>query len=199
MSFTLQTGAKAPEFDLPGHDGRNRSYQSLRGGAGTLIFFTCNHCPYVVGSEERMKTLFEKCREKGINMAAIHSNETKDHPTDTFDRVKERMREKGFKWASLHDENQLTARAYGAERTPHYFLFNPKDELVYSGRMDNSPREATKAATHELEDAMEDMLAGRPAKLPRTDSIGCNIKWWDKDAHWMPGEACDLDYLYQRK
>lgn len=198
MSFTLPTAAKAPDFDLPGHDGRNHGLKDVKGPKGTLIFFTCNHCPYVVGSEDRMVALLDALKPKSVAMVAIHSNETKDHPTDGFDHVKQRMVEKGFGWLSLRDESQLVARTYGAERTPHYFLFGADDRLVYSGRMDNSPRDASKAQTHELRDAVEDMLAGRPARLDRTDSIGCNVKWWDKDKHWMPAEACDLDYLHQR-
>lgn len=199
MSFTLPAGAPAPDFDLPAHDGRNRTFATVKGPKGTLLFFTCNHCPYVVGSEDRMVALYGRLEARGISMTAIHSNETKDHPTDTFDQVKARMAEKGFPWVSLHDESQLVARAFGAERTPHYFLFGADGRLVYSGRMDNSPRDATKAETHELEDAVEDMLAGRPVRLARTEAIGCNVKWWDKEKHWMPGEACDLDYLYVRK
>jgi peroxiredoxin len=199
MGFTLPSKSTAPGFDLPGHDGRNHAFKDLKGPKGTLIFFTCNHCPYVIGSEDRMVALFERCRQAGISMVAIHSNETKDHPGDGFEEVKARMREKGFGWLSLRDESQLVARAYGAERTPHYFLFGPDDRLVYSGRQDNSPRDAAQARTHELDDAIEDMLAGRPARLERTDAIGCNVKWWDKEKHWMPAEACDLDYLYQRE
>jgi peroxiredoxin len=199
MSFTLETGAKAPDFDLPGSNGRDVRFADVRGTNGTLIFFTCNHCPYVVGSEARMKALFERCQSLGITMTAIHSNETKDHPEDDFPSVISRARDMDFKWLSLRDDRQLIARAYGAERTPHYFLFDKNDELVYSGRMDNSPRDASKAETDELEDAIADMRAGRPAKLPRTDAIGCNIKWWDKEKHWMPKDACDLDYLYQRE
>jgi peroxiredoxin len=199
MSFTLPTGASAPEFDLPGSDGRGHTFSSVMGKNGTLLFFTCNHCPYVVNSEDRQKALFAKTQAQGVAMIAVHSNETDDHPEDAFDLVKERMREKGFGWLSLHDETQLVARAYGAERTPHFFLFDRNGRLFYSGRMDNSPRDASKVMTHELEDALEDMVAGHPARLPRTDAIGCNVKWWNKDKHWMPGDACDLDYLYQRK
>lgn len=199
MSFTLQPGDQAPDFDLPGIGGRDFTFSDVRGANGTLIFFTCNHCPYVVGSEERMQALFVRCASLGITMTAIHSNETKDHPSDDWESVVERVREKGFRWLSLRDERQLIAREYGAERTPHYFLFDKDGKLVYSGRMDNSPRDASKAQTHELEDAIADMRSGRPAAVPRTDAIGCNIKWWDKDAHWMPKEACDLDYLHQRE
>ena len=201
MSFTLPIGSIAPEFNLPGSDGYSHSFagkNSVRGKNGTLIFFTCNHCPYVVGSEERMKALFDRIAPLGISMVAVHSNETQEHPGDTFPRVIERMREMGFKWLSLHDEAQLIARAYGATRTPHYFLFDAEGKLAYAGRMDNSPRDVSKAATHELQDALDDMLAHRTARLQQTDAIGCNVKWWDKDGHWMPGDACDLDYLYQK-
>jgi peroxiredoxin len=196
--FTLPTGSKAPDFDLPGTDGVRHNFASVQGKNGTLIFFTCNHCPYVVGSEARMKELFTEVTAQGIAMVAIHSNETDQHPNDAFPLVIERMKEMGFGWLSLDDIQQFTARAYGAQRTPHYFLFDANGVLVYSGRMDNSPRDASKAETNELRDAVADLLAGRPVALPQTDAIGCNVKWWDMDAHWMPGDACDLDYLYQK-
>lgn len=201
MPFTLTTGSTAPEFTLLGSDGKAHTFhgeESVRGKHGTLIFFTCNHCPYVVGSEDRMKALYEAITPKGIAMVAVHSNETEGHPGDAWPEVLKRMREKGFAWLSLCDDTQLTAKAYGAERTPHYFLFDNPGRLVYSGRMDNSPRDVSKAETHELMDAVDDYLAGRPLRLDRTDAIGCNVKWWDKERHWMPGDACDLDYLSTR-
>jgi peroxiredoxin len=196
MSFTLPTGQRAPEFNLPGSDGKSHSFSSVQGKSGTLIFFTCNHCPFVIGSEDRMKALYESITPRGVSMVAVHSNETQNHPSDAFPLVLERMKEKGFRWLSLDDSAQFTARAYGAQRTPHYFLFDKNGTLVYSGRMDNSPRDASLVETRELQDAVEDMLAGKPARVPQTDAIGCNVKWWDQDAHWMPGDACDLDYLY---
>jgi peroxiredoxin len=196
--FTLPIGSSAPDFDLPGSDGKRHDFASVRGKNGTLLFFTCNHCPYVVGSEERMKVLFDEVTPKGISMVAVHSNETKDHPEDAFPLVLERMKRMGFKWLSLDDSEQFTARAYGAQRTPHYFLFDRDGVLAYSGRMDNSPRDASRAETNELRDAIDDMLAGRPVRVPQTDAIGCNVKWWDKEKHWMPGDACDLDYLFRK-
>jgi peroxiredoxin len=199
--FTLQIGSIAPDFTLPGSDGIDHSFHganSVRGQNGTLIFFTCNHCPYVIGSEARMKALYERITPQGVAMVAIHSNETQNHPTDTFPLVLERMKEMGFQWLSLKDEKQFSARDYGAQRTPHYFLFNAEGVLVYSGRMDDAPRDASKAGTHELQDAIDDLLAGVPVRMPQTDAIGCNIKWWDMDAHWMPGDACDLDYLHDK-
>ena len=198
MTFTLAPGSRAPEFDLPGSDGKNHDFRSVQGVRGTLVLFTCNHCPYVVGSEDRMKAFHDWIVPQGLSMVAIHSNETADHVSDGFPLVLERMREKGFQWLSLRDETQLVARAFGATRTPHYFLFDAEGRLFYSGRMDNSPRDASQAETHELRDAVEDLLADRPERLAQTDAIGCNVKWWDKDKHWMPGDACDLDYLNER-
>ena len=123
MAFTLATGTLAPDFDLPGSDGKKHSYRgenSVQGKKGTLLFFTCNHCPYVIGSEARMKDLYDRVTPQGISMVAIHSNETSGHPTDTFELALVRMKEMGFKWLSLNDEAQFTARSYGAQRTPHY-------------------------------------------------------------------------------
>jgi peroxiredoxin len=196
--FTLPIGSSAPDFNLTGSDGKAHDFASVKGESGTLIFFTCNHCPYVVGSEARMKDLFAEITPRGISMVAIHSNETADHPTDAFPFVIERMKEMGFGWLSLDDGQQFVAKEYGATRTPHYFLFDKQGVLAYTGRMDNSPRDATRAETNELRDAIDDMLNGRPVRLAQTDAIGCNVKWWDKEKHWMPGDACDLDYLYQK-
>ena len=196
--FTLPIGSTAPDFNLPGSDGKLHDFASVKGVKGTLLFFTCNHCPYVVGSEARMKELFAEVTAQGISMVAIHSNETDGHPSDAFPLVIDRMREMGFGWLSLDDGKQFTAKAYGATRTPHYFLFDAANVLAYTGRMDDSPRDATKAQTSELRDAIADLLAGRPARVPQTDAIGCNVKWWDKERHWMPADACDLDYLEQK-
>lgn len=193
--FTITPGTAAPDFSLTGSDGKTHTFSTVRGENGTLVFFTCNHCPYVVGSEARMKELFSDITPRGISMVAIHSNETEGHPSDAFPLVIERMKEMGFGWLSLDDGQQFTAKAYGATRTPHYFLFDKNGVLAYTGRMDNSPRDASQVETRELRDAIEDMLAGRPVRVRQTDAIGCNVKWWDKERHWMPADACDLDYL----
>ncbi len=195
MSFILPIGAKVSDFKLSANDGNIYAYSELKGSNGTLIFFTCNHCPHVIGSEARVQDLFKKCEGLGISMVAIHSNESADHPEDHFDAVIKRMEEKGFGWISLDDAAQKVAREFGAERTPHYFLLDNKDQLVYRGRMDNSPRDINKAVTHELVDAIQELVAGKIIANPTTDPVGCNIKWWGKEKHWMPAEACDLDYL----
>jgi hypothetical protein len=202
MAFILPTGSQIPEFRLLGSDGLWHTFageNAVQGVKGTLIVFTCNHCPFVVGSEDRMKALYAKIAPLGIAMVGIHSNETEGHPSDAWPLVLERMQTLGLAWLSLCDDSQLVARAFGAERTPHYFLFDTQGKLVYDGRMDNSPRNASLAETHELEDAIDDLLATKAIRLAHTASIGCNVKWWGKERHWMPGDACDLDFLYTRK
>ena len=192
MAFTLEIGKKAPDFDLPGVDGKSYSPADFADAKLLIVVFSCNHCPYVVGSEDRMNRLYADYAPKGVAMVAINSNETDNHPTDSFDHMVERARQKGFRFPYVRDESQDVARAYGALRTPHFFVFDQDRALRYTGRMDDNPRDASRATTHEVRDAVDALLAGRPVPAPLTNPIGCNVKWKGKDAHWMPPEACDL-------
>ena len=103
-----------------------------------------------------------------------------------------RMGENGFPWVYAWDRTQDVARAYGALRTPHFFVFDRQRKLVYTGRGVDNPRDPGEMTVNDLENALEDILAGRPVRVPLTNPIGCNVKWEGKDAHWMPPEACDL-------
>ena len=104
----------------------------------------------------------------------------------------QRVKEKGYPFPYLRDESQDVARAYGAMRTPHFYVFDAERKLRYSGRMDDNPKDAGQETTRELRDALDDLLAGRGVAVPLTNPIGCNVKWKDQDAHWMPADACDL-------
>ncbi len=192
MAFTLQLGESAPEFNLPGVDGKSCSLSDFAEAKLLVVVFSCNHCPYVIGSEDRMNAFYADYESKGVAMVAIASNETENHPTDSFEHMKERAREKGFQFSYVRDESQETARAYGALRTPHYYLFDADRKLRYTGRMDDNPRNPGQETTHELRDAVDALLAGKEPAEPLTNPIGCNVKWLDKDAHWMPADACDL-------
>jgi peroxiredoxin len=193
MAFTLEIGQPAPDFaNLPGVDGKEYSLQDFADAKLLVVVFSCNHCPYVIGSEDRINAFFAKYRPKGVAMIAINSNETEGHPTDSFDHMVERAREKGFKFPYVRDESQEVALAYGALRTPHFYVFDGDRKLRYTGRMDDHPRDAAKAKTHELADAVDALLQGREVPAPLTNPIGCNVKWKGKDAHWMPPQACDL-------
>ena len=100
--------------------------------------------------------------------------------------------EQRFPWVYLHDAAQDVARAYGALRTPHFFVFDRGRRLVYTGRGVDSPRDTSKMTVNDLERALGEITAGRPVSVPQTNPIGCNVKWDGKDKHWMPPEACDL-------
>ncbi len=111
---------------------------------------------------------------------------------DDFPQMVERMQTQKFPWSYLRDEAQNVALAYGALRTPHFYLFDQNRTLVYTGRGVDNPREASKVTVNNLAQALEEHLAGKAVSLPLTNPIGCNVKWDGQDAHWMPAEACDL-------
>ena len=196
MAFTLQLDEVAPDFNLPGTDGKTHSLAEFANAKALVIDFTCNHCPYVIGSEDRLTRLVAGYKPKGVAFVAINSNETDVHKTDAMQFMIERAKEKKFEFPYLRDDSQEVAVAYGALRTPHFYAFT-KDgggnwRLQYTGRMDDNPRNPGKETTHELADALDAVLAGRKPTVPLTNPIGCNVKWKNKDNHWMPAEACDL-------
>jgi len=192
MAFTLALGATAPEFRLPGVDGRDCSPADFADAKILIVVFSCNHCPYVVGSEDRINALYADYAPKGVAMIAINSNETVGHPTDSLEHMVARAKEKSFAFPYLRDDSQEVALAYGALRTPHFYVFDAERKLRYTGRMDDNPREPGRQSTRELLDALDALLAGNDPPVPLTNPIGCNVKWAGKDAHWMPPEACDL-------
>ena len=192
MAFTLELNATAPDFNLPGVDGKNYSLADFADAKLLIIAFTCNHCPYVVGSEERILQLDADYTPRGVKLVCINSNETENHPTDSFDHMVAHAQEKGFQFPYLRDDSQEVALAYGALRTPHYYVFDEARKLRYTGRMDDNPRHPGKETTHELRDALDALLAGNEPPVALTNPIGCNVKWQGQDHHWMPAAACDL-------
>lgn len=192
MAFTLQIGEKAPDFRLPATDGKTYSLSDFDDADTLVVFFTCNHCPYVLGSDETTRKTVEKFKPRGVAFVGINANSENTHPEDDFDHMVRRMNEHKFPWVYLRDKPQDTARAYGALRTPHFYVFDRNRRLVYTGRGVDNPRDTTKMTVNDLENALEDHLAGRPVRTPLTNPIGCNVKWEGQDAHWMPPEACDL-------
>lgn len=196
MAFTLELGKPAPNFDLPGSDGKRYTLKDFSDAKVLVVGFTCNHCPYVIGSEERMIRFAHDYASKGVKMVTINSNQTDDYPDDSLEHMIVRAREKKFPFPYLRDETQAVALAYGALRTPHFYLFSREPGgawvLRYTGRMDDNAKDATKAKTHELTDAVEAVLAGRQPAVPLTNPLGCNVKWKGQDAHWLPADACDL-------
>ena len=192
MAFTLDIGGDAPDFTLPATDGETYSLGDFADAGTLVIFFTCNHCPFVTGSDEITRSTAEKFAGKGVRFVGINSNEIRKHPQDSFDHMVVRMDEHEFPWVYLRDETQETARAYGALRTPHFYVFNAERKLIYTGRAVDNPRQADKLTVNDLDRALSEHTSGRPVSIPLTNPIGCNVKWIDRDSAWMPPEACDL-------
>jgi len=192
MAFTLGLGARAPSFALPATDGKTYRLENFSDAAALVVFFTCNHCPYVLGSDEVTRRTAEKYASKGVSFVGINSNSELTHIEDDFPHMVERMEQNKFPWVYLRDETQAAARAYGALRTPHFFVFDRERKLLYTGRAVDNPKDPAKMTVNDLENALDDLTASRPLRVPLTNPIGCNVKWLGKDAHWMPAEACDL-------
>lgn len=192
MSFTLPLGEQAIDFNLPATDGKTYTLEDFRDAKVLVIFFTCNHCPYVIGSDEVTRETALKYADQGVRFVGINSNSVGTKPLDSFEHMVERMNEHRFPWVYLRDESQETAKAYGALRTPHFYVFDEERKLIYTGRGVDNPRETEKMTVNDLDRALSEHLAGKPISVPLTNPIGCNVKWDGKDAHWMPAEACDL-------
>jgi peroxiredoxin len=192
MAFTLQIGDSAPQFQLPATDGNTYSLEDFKAADILVIFFTCNHCPYVIGSDESTRRTVDKYAPQGVKFVGINSNSRRAYESDSFENMVRRMEEHRFPWLYLHDESQDIARAYGALRTPHFYVFDGNRRLVYTGRALDNPKDASLATVNDLEQALDQLLAGEPILTPLTNPIGCNVKWDGQDPHWMPADACDL-------
>lgn len=177
--MSLEIGSPAPDFDLPATDGKRYNLAFFQGAQALCVVFSCNHCPYVQAYEGRFKQLQKDFGPRGFQMLAINSNDAVNYPEDSFDAMVVRAQEQGFNFPYLRDETQEVAKAFGAVRTPHVFLFNAERKLAYLGRIDDSWDQPEKVTQRELAAAIEDILAGRPVAVPETFAIGCTIKWRD--------------------
>ena len=191
MSFTLQLGQKAPEFNLISTSNENISLSSFN-SKFLVVFFTCNHCPYVTGSDEVTRQTVNKFKDKDVSFIAINSNSANTYQEDSFENMILRMEEYEFPWVYLHDADQEIALKYGALKTPHFYVFNERRELIYTGRGVDSPLDANKIKINNLELVLDELTSNTLISIPITNPIGCSVKWEGKDSHWMPPEACDL-------
>lgn len=191
MAFTLKIGDKAPEFQLPATNGKAYHINDFNNKV-LVVFFTCNHCPYVIGSDEVTRKTVEKYKPKGVDFVGINSNSKNTYEEDSFPNMVKRMDENNFPWIYLYDESQEVALKYGALRTPHFYVFDKDRKLVYTGRAVDNPKDTSKMTVNDLERVLDEILNNQDISVSVTNPIGCNIKWEGKDKHWMPADACDL-------
>jgi len=171
-------GWTAPDFELPGVDGRTYRLEDVRGPKGTVIVFMCNHCPYVIAVIERLKRDAADLQAMGIGVAAICPNDARSYPEDSFDNMKLFAERHQLPFPYLHDESQEVARAYDAHCTPDFFGFDYELGLQYRGRLDEGRRDPPpENARRELYEAMKQVVETGEGPKQQTASMGCSIKW----------------------
>jgi thiol-disulfide isomerase/thioredoxin len=186
----LVLGTAAPDFKLPGVDGKTYSLADFADAKALIVAFTSNHCPTAQAYEERIKKIVADYKPKGVALVAIQPNSSKGlrldelgytELGDSFAEMKVRAKEKEFNFPYIDDgETQTTARAYGCKATPHVFLFDAERKLRYAGRIDDSERpEFVKVS--DLRNALDALLAGREIEVKTTPAFGCSTKWASKE------------------
>jgi peroxiredoxin len=166
----------APDFELPGVDGRTHSLEEYADAPVLVLVQSCNHCPYVLAWEGRINALQREYADRGVRIVAISSNDVEAYPADSFERMVEHAREAGYEFDYLYDESQEVARALGSERTPECFVFDADRRLVYHGLIDDN-REEPLVTQRYLRDAIEAALAGEEPPVADTTPVGCTVKW----------------------
>jgi len=188
---TLEIGRPAPDFRLPGVDGKEYSLADFAAAKLLVIVFTCNHCPTAQAYEERIKELDADYRSKGVALVAISPNDPLalrvdelgyTDVSDSLEEMKYRAQDHGFKFPYLYDgDKQEVARAYGPMATPHVFIFDQSRKLRYCGRIDDSAK-PEQVTSHDARNAIEALLAGKQVPVEKTKTFGCSIKWSEKRA-----------------
>ncbi len=177
-------GVPAPDFSLPGVDGRIWRLQDCAGEKGLLVMFICNHCPYVKAVQQRIIRDVRELQTLGIQAVAIMSNDPADYPEDSFENMQRVARELDYPFPYLIDESQSVAKAYGAVCTPDFFGYNAGLELQYRGRLDASRKEtAPDGVRRDLFEAMKQIAETGQGPREQIPSMGCSIKWRDASSH----------------
>ena len=186
----LAIGAPAPAFNLPGVDGRTYSLSDFAAGKALVVIFTAVHCPTAEVYETRIKTLVADYRDRGVAFVVIQPNSPKalrldemgyTDLGDSLEDMQERARHRAFNFPFLYDgETQAVSRLYGPTATPHVFVFDGERRLRYQGRVDSNPREAY-AKVPDARHAIDAVLAGGRVPVETTPTVGCSIKWLDKE------------------
>ncbi len=184
LSFTnapngYEAGSEAIDFKLKNIDGKMVSMADYKDAKGFIVVFTCNHCPYAKLYESRIMDLDKKYKSE-YPVIAINPNDSSTVPEDSYDKMKEVAKSKGYTFPYLYDETQEIAKTYGAAKTPHVYLIqkeNNKYMVKYVGAIDNNPKEAFKADVKYVENAISELKEGKEVSVKTAKAVGCSIKW----------------------
>ncbi len=175
-ALSLESLAAATAVPMKNVDGSEISIASAKGAKGTLVLFSCNHCPFVVAWEERIAAIGNEALEKGVGVIQINPNDP-SQAGDTFEGMQQRAKERGFKFPYTVDETSQIARAFGATRTPEVFLFDAQGKLVYHGAIDDNHQDPAKVQHHYLKDAVAALIEGKAPPTSKSKAVGCGIKF----------------------
>ena len=185
---TLEIGAMAPDFKLPGVDGRAYTLADFADAKVLAVVFTCNHCPTAQAYEDRLIKMHSDYKDRGVALVAISPNDAEavrldelgyTDLGDSLEDMKVRAKDRKFTFPYLYDgETQKTSAAYGVLATPHVFIFDRERKLRYVGRVDDSEVKTVKS--HDARNAIDALLAGKPVPVEKTRVFGCSTKWADK-------------------
>jgi len=173
----LKIGSEAIDFNLPGVDGKYYSLDMYKDKKILCIIFMCNHCPYVIATQERINQIAKDYANKSFALIGINPNDDETYPEDSFENMKIRAKEMGYVFPYLRDETQEIGRAYDAACTPDIFLYDRNRILKYRGRIDDSWKDETKVTRKELRIAIDKLLEDREIDFDMIPTIGCSIKW----------------------
>ena len=178
----LTIGAVAPlkNVKMKSVDGKDVTIASVAGKNGTLVVFTCNHCPWAKMWQTRVAAIGNAALEQGVGVVAINSNDPAEYPEDDYASMQARAKDLGFKFPYAVDATSDIARAFGASRTPEAFVFDAKGRLVYHGTVDDNPRDESAVKDAYLRDAVNAVASGKAVPVSETKSMGCGIKFREK-------------------
>ncbi|HTO89501.1 MAG TPA: thioredoxin family protein [Candidatus Sulfotelmatobacter sp.] len=178
----LAIGATAPMKDvkMKSVDGKDVTLTGVAGKKGTLVVFTCNHCPWAQAWQTRVAAIGNGASAKGIGVVAINPNDPVAYPEDDFAGMQARAKMLGLKFPYVVDATSDMARAFGATRTPEAFLFDASGKLVYHGTVDDNARDQSAVTQHWLQDAVDAVIAGKDVTTAETKAFGCGIKFREK-------------------
>ena len=180
-AFGLNIGDKAPSTSvkMKNVDGHEVSIADVTGKAGTLVIFSCNHCPFVKAWQDRIASIGNAAKGKGVGVIVINSNDPASYPEDSFTEMQARAKQLGFTFPYVVDATSGVARSFDATRTPEAFLFDKDGKLVYHGAIDDSQK-IDQVEKHFLQDAIDAATAGKDIPVKETKFVGCGIKYRTK-------------------
>lgn len=182
LAFTvgdpLTIGSSMPKATLKMKDvsGKEVAMKDAVKENGVLVMFSCNTCPYVVKNQERTRAISEYAIKMKVGVIILNSNEAYRGKEDSFDSMKDYADGQGYKWNYVVDKNHEVADAFGANRTPECFLFDKNLKLVYHGAIDDSPSDVTAVKRNHLQEAINELTAGKDITVKESRSVGCTIK-----------------------